>query len=105
MDIIATILIVLSAAAFGGIVGWFSRGRICPTILICLIAPLILFCGIAFFSHSREGYPPLPDIIFWDTIPYLFLAVPCVVGGLLMNFVAYRAKQRATNKKGELISK
>jgi hypothetical protein len=105
MDIIALILIVLSAATFGGIVGWFLRGRVCPTVLLCLVAPIILFAGIAFFNRPKEGYAPLLDAIFWDIIPYLVLAVPCVIGGVLMSSAAYRAKQRAKQESGEINSK
>jgi hypothetical protein len=105
MDILALFLIFLTAGTFGGIVGWFSRGHVCSAILVCLIAPAILFAGIAFFGSHREGYPPLLDVIFWDLIPYLFLAVPCIIGGVLMSHIAYRAKQRTKQQSEETISK
>ena len=94
----ALILILVSAFAFGGIVGWFARAR--PTVFICLIAPLLLFIGEVLFEDAHEGWAYTADgviaALFIDTVPfYFFLAVPCLIGGVLMNRVAYRVKRRA----------
>jgi hypothetical protein len=100
MDIIALILVVVAAATFGGIVGWFLRGRPGLTVFICVAAPIAFLAAIAFFS-PHEGYPPDAWVaaIFYDFIPFLFLAVPCVIGGVLMECVAYRVKQRTKHEK------
>jgi hypothetical protein len=91
----ALILILVSAVAFGGIVGWFSRWRL--TIAICLIAPLLFFLGdVLFQSHAGWTVDTWIGSLFLTLFPfYLFLAVPCLVGGVLMHCVAARCKRHA----------
>ena len=92
---IAIILILVAAVAFGGIVGWFSRLRL--AIYICLIAPLLLFVGdVVFQSHAGWTEETWISALFVTLVPfYFFLAVPCLIGGVLMNRVAVRVKRRA----------
>jgi hypothetical protein len=91
----ALILILVSAVAFGGIVGWFSRWRL--TVSVCLIAPLLLFLGdVLFQSHAGWTEDTWIGALFVTLFPfYFFLAVPCLIGGVLMNRVANRVKRHA----------
>jgi hypothetical protein len=88
-------LIAFITAALGGIVGWFLR--LSHTIYICLIAPLLFLIGIVVFqSHAGWTEDTWVAALFVTLFPfYFFLAVPCVVGGVLMNRVAVRVKRRA----------
>jgi hypothetical protein len=92
-------IIVVTAATFGGIVGWLSRGRFRPTILICTITP-ILVQAVILYLLPHEGFVKDEFVVFYFHIilPFLLLAVPCIIGGVLMSLVAYHmkhAKRRA----------
>jgi hypothetical protein len=89
----ALILIIVAAVAFGAIIGWFARLRL--AIYICLIAPLLPFVGdVIFQSHTGWTGEIWISTLFITIFPfYFFLAVPCVIGGVLMNRVAYRIKR------------
>jgi hypothetical protein len=86
-------IIALTAATFGAIVGWFSRGRFRPTILICTITP-ILVQAVILCLLPREGFVKDEFAVFYVHIilPFLLLTVPCVIGGLAMSLVAYHMK-------------
>jgi hypothetical protein len=86
-------IIVVTAATFGGIVGWLSRGRFRPTILICTFTP-ILGQAVILCLLPHEGFvkDKFADIYFHIIFPFLLLTVPCVIGGVLMSLVAYRMK-------------
>ena len=88
-------LIAFVTAVLGGILGWFIRLR--HTIYICLIAPLLFLVGsVVFQSHAGWTEDTWVGALFLTLFPfYFFFAVPCVVGGVLMNRVAFRAKRRA----------
>ena len=87
-------LIAFVTAVLGGIIGWFIRLR--HTIYICLIAPFLFLVGdVVFQSHAGWTGQIWINAMFLTLFPfYFFLAVPCVVGGILMNRVARRAKRR-----------
>ena len=91
----ALILILVSALAFGGIVGWFSRWR--RTVAVCLIAPLLPFLGeVLFQSHAGWTEDTWMSALFLTLFPFYFcLAVPCLIGGLWMNRIAHRARRPA----------
>jgi hypothetical protein len=103
MGIIALVLIAVTAAIFGGLVGWFLRGRLYLTALICIITPIIFLAAFGLStSEGRSGVKADPaGVIIWDIIPLLFLTVPCLIGGLFMDCLAHRAKKGS----GEIISK
>jgi len=86
-------LIAVIAAVFGGIVGWLSRGRFRPTILICTITP-ILVQGVILYLLPHEGFVKDEFVVFYSYIllPFFLLAVPCIIGGVSMSLVAYHVK-------------
>ena len=94
MDIVALVLIAVTAATFGGLVGWFLRGRFCFTIFICLAAPIIFLGGLAILRpHEHYTADGWLAAFVYSIYPFIFLAVPCVLGGILMTFIANRAKR------------
>ena len=86
-------IIAVTAATFGGIVGWISRGRFRPTILICTITP-ILVQAVFLYLLPHEGFvkDEFADFYFHIILPFLLLTVPCVIGGVAMSLVAYHMK-------------
>jgi hypothetical protein len=99
MDIIALVLVVITAAIFGGLVGWFSRGRICLTIFICLAAPAIFLGGLAILSpHDHYSLDAWVAVFVYSIVPFIFLAVPCVIGGTVMACSLNWKKHRVTFK-------
>jgi hypothetical protein len=86
-------IIAVTAATFGGIVGWFLRGRFRPTLLICTITP-ILVQAVFLYLLPHEGFVKDEFVVFYFhiIIPFLLLAVPGIIGGILMSFVAYHMK-------------
>lgn len=92
MDAILPIIAV-TAVTFGGIVGWLSRGRFRPTILICTITPMLVQ-AVILYSLPHEGFvkDEFAAFYFHIILPFLLLTVPCVIGGVLMSLVAYHMK-------------
>ena len=92
------ILIPLATAVLGGIVGWFSRGRIITTLIICFLLSLLILVTMMIANASSEGLTWqnwLTDLIFYQSIPYVFfIGGPCVVGGVLTSALVYSTKQR-----------
>ena len=86
-------IIAVTAATFGGIVGWFSRGRFRPTILICTITP-ILVQAVILYLLPHEGFVKDEFLGFYSYIilPFFLLAVPCIIGWVSMSLVAYHMK-------------
>lgn len=76
------------------IAGWFSR--LSRTICICFIAPLLLFvCCLIFQSHKDWTAETWFAAILFALFPcYFSLAGLSVVGGVVMNRVAYLVKTR-----------
>jgi integral membrane sensor domain MASE1 len=91
-------IIAVTAATFGGIVGWFSRGRFRPTILICTITPILVQALIlSLLPLPHEGFGSEEKeatflFVYYIIFPFLLLAVPCLIGGVLMSLVAYHMK-------------
>jgi len=86
-------IIAVTAATFGGIVGWLSRGRFRPTILICTIAPILVQVVIScLLPHEGFVKDEFAALYFHIILPFLLLAVPCITGGVLMSLVAYHMK-------------
>jgi hypothetical protein len=86
-------IIAVTAMTFGGVVGWFSRGRFRPTILICTITP-VLVQAVILCLLPHEGFVKDEFAVFLLHIifPFLLLTVPCVIGGVLTSLVAYHMK-------------
>jgi hypothetical protein len=89
-------VIAVTAATFGGIVGWFLRGRFLPTVLICIITPILVQAVIEYLL-PHEGYVKDKLLVIYIHVifPFLLLTVPCLIGGVLMAFVAYQVKRHA----------
>ena len=88
-------IIAVTAATFGWIVGYFLRGRLRPTILICTIAPVLVQTVILFFL-TPEGY--VKEGIYFVhclMIPFLLSTVPCLISGVLTALLLYHMKQKA----------
>ena len=86
-------IIAVTAVTFGGIVGWLSRGRFRPTILICTITPILVQAVIlCLLPHDGFVKDEFAAFYFHIILPFLLLAVPCIIGGVLMSLVAYHMK-------------
>jgi hypothetical protein len=70
-------IIAATAATFGGLVGWFSRGRFRPTILICTITPIVVQAVILYLL-PHEGFVKDEFLAFYFQIilPFLFTVIP-----------------------------
>ena len=88
-------IIAVTAATFGWLAGYFLRGRLRPTILICTITPVILQAVILFFL-TPAGYVK-EDIYFVHClmIPFLLLTVPCLTSGVLTALLVNHTKRKA----------
>jgi hypothetical protein len=74
-------------------VGWLSRGRFRPAILICTITPVLVQAVILLLlPHERFVKDEFAYFYFHIIFPFLLLTVPCVIGGVLMSLVAYHTK-------------
>ena len=49
------ILIPFATAVLGGIVGWFSRGRIITTLIICFLLSLLILATMMIANAASEG--------------------------------------------------
>jgi hypothetical protein len=95
MDLFTSTLIAV-VAVLGGIVGWFSRGRVVITIAICV--PLSFLASVAFMIWN--GYKvDIADLVWGATFFTGYIFTPCLVAGALMTFVAYLIKRRTTSQK------
>ena len=92
------ILIPLATAVLGGIVGWFSRGRIVLTLTICFLLSLAILATLMISNAASEGLTWqnwVMDLIVYQSIPYVFfICGPCVVGGVLTSALVHSKKPR-----------
>lgn len=91
------IIILFAPVVFGGIVGWFARGRITPTVMICVGLSLIILAAGMISSASSDGitWQNWPQALFYDFIPYLiFILTPCLIGGMIGSALARYVKRR-----------
>ena len=91
------LLLAICAAVLGGLVGWFSRGKICATVGVCFfLSDLILATLMITFSSAK--WPDVPsflvDLTLDEFLPFIFLFGPCVAAGLLTSALAQSAKPR-----------
>ena len=91
------ILILVVAVAVGGVVGWFSRGRLGRTIVICMSLPFLYqVSGVLLSPHNGFSEDAWIAAFFTALFPFYFiLAVPCLLGGILMSRAVtnFRAKR------------
>ena len=92
-----TMLIIIGAGIVGGAIGWFTRGRFFLTIPFCIVAPILFIAAMMYLSYGpQKGYPSgrwLAELCH-AIYPFLSLAAPCLVAGVLMTLVVrHRAKK------------
>jgi hypothetical protein len=96
-------LIAFTNAVLGGIVGWFSRGRIVMAAIICCVLSLLFLAGLMIANASRAGLTRqnwLEDLIFYQSIPYVFfIGGPCFAGGVLTSALIHFANQHRKLEK------
>jgi hypothetical protein len=96
-------LIAFTTAVLGGIVGWFSRGRIITTLIICFLLSLLFLAALMIANASSKGLTWqnwLEDLIFYESIPFVFfIGGPCVAGGVLTSALIHSAKQHKKQEK------
>jgi hypothetical protein len=87
-------VIAVIAATFGCMVGYFMRGRLRPTILICTVTPIIVQVVIlSLLPH--EGYVKSEEVIliYYCILPFLLLTVPCLGSAVLTALFVYHTKR------------
>ena len=69
------IIILLAPVVFGGIVGWFARGNIMPTVMFCGGLSLVILAALMISSASSDGltWQNWPQALVYDFFPYLIL--------------------------------
>ena len=91
-------LIAFATAVLGGIIGWFSRGRIVLTVTICFLLSLAILATMMIANAASEGLTWqnwVMDLIVYQSIPYVFfIGGPCVVGGVLTSALVHSKKPR-----------
>jgi uncharacterized metal-binding protein len=90
-------LIGFTTAVVGGIIGWFSRGRIVLAITICFLLSLAILATLMISNAASDGLTWqnwVTDLIFYQSIPFaLFIGVPCVASGALTSAWVYSKKR------------
>jgi hypothetical protein len=101
--VIIFFLIPLATAVLGGIIGWFSRGRIIMTIAICFFLSILILAKLMLVNASSEGITWqnwLTDLIFYQSIPFvLFICGPCVGVGVLTSAFLHSKKQHQKEER------
>jgi hypothetical protein len=91
-------LIAFATAVLGGIIGWFSRGRIVLTVTICFLLSLAILATLMISTAASEGLTWqnwVMDLIVYQSIPFVFfIGGPCVIGGVLTSALVHSKKQR-----------
>jgi hypothetical protein len=97
-------LIALTTVVVGGIVGWFARGRIFATVAICFLLSLLILASLMIANAASAGLTWqnwLTDLIFYQSIPFVFFILgPCLVGGVLTSVLV--ASKRRHEKQEHL---
>ena len=81
-----------AAAILGGIVGWFSRGRLYVAFPICALLSFLILVILVVSSASSDGvtWQNWPEAMVWYAFPFLlFIFLPCIVAGVLMAIVSH----------------
>ena len=103
MELFVSTLIAI-VAVFGGVAGWFSRGRLLVTIPICILISVLASAAFIAWNHSDldvdwRSVPSLISLVLWFAIPFAqYIFTPCMIGGALMTLVAYLVKRRTTSR-------
>ena len=92
-------IIAVTAATFGWLVGYFSRGRIRPTAFICTITPIVaqavILCLLPQAGDARDERVQERLFVECGVIPFLLLTVPCLTTGVLTALVVVHTKPKA----------
>jgi hypothetical protein len=92
-------IIAVIAATFGWIVGYFLRGRLRPTILICTITPIlaqvVILCLLPQEGAASDLKSQELRLVYYGIVPFLLLTVPCLISGVLTVLVVYHTKVKA----------
>ncbi len=92
-------IIAMIAATFGWIVGYFLRGRLRPTVLVCTITPILAQVVIlSLLPHegaSSDAKSQELRLLYYGIVPFLLLTVPCLITGLLTALVVYHTESKA----------
>ena len=90
-------LIAFAASVFGGIVGWFSRGSLLASVVLCIPLSFLILAVLMIASASSDGltWQNWPDALIYYVIPFLvFIFTPCCVAGVLTTIVVHLLKRR-----------
>jgi hypothetical protein len=86
------IYIAVAAAVFGGIVGWFSRGRLLVTNVICVLLSFLMLAALMISSASSDGltWQNWSSGLIYYVGPFLlFIFAPCCAAGVLVSILSY----------------
>jgi hypothetical protein len=86
------IYIALAAAVFGGIIGWFSRGRLLVPIVICVALSFLMLAALMISSASSDGLTRQnwPTAMIYYVGPFLlFIFAPCCAAGVGLSILSY----------------